>query len=86
MCMHNMDNHQETGRKTNWLPWLLVVGMGIILFLNSTGSLRAAKLAGYLPYAMFLLCPIMMLFHGFGHNHNKMSSNSCHGQEPSQTD
>ncbi|MGE5416498.1 MAG: DUF2933 domain-containing protein [Acidobacteriota bacterium] len=90
MCMHNLNDHNGSGRnqKTNWLPWLLVAGMGIILFLNTTGSLSAAKLAEYLPYALFFLCPLMMLFHGCGHSHaeNTRSNGSCHDHESHKPD
>ena len=70
----------ETQRKTNWLPWLLVAGMGVLLILNYVGTPvnTSSKL---LSGQLVLICPLLMLFMMFGHGHNHNSSSNSN-QEP----
>lgn len=53
--------------------------MKSIILLQSVGVLRMER---YLPYLLFLLCPLMhiVLMRGHGHNH-KHSQNSPQTQE-----
>jgi hypothetical protein len=72
--MNPQDNNSEQNNKS-WLfsrTGLVTCGfLAAIAFLMATG--HTAHLLGFLPYALFLLCPLMHIFmhggHG-GHSHH----------------
>lgn len=87
------NNTPEKSRKTNWLPWLLAAGLGVLLVFQyigapgSTGSTAVAYSNGFrwLPILAGLICPLMMLFMMSGHTHggNHANRNDQGGQNGS---
>jgi hypothetical protein len=66
-----MDNHRQT------FPLMLLIAVGsAVLFYF--GREYWAHIFGFLPYALFLVCPLMHLFmhHGHGHRGHSMQNNS----------
>lgn len=66
--------HEKT-HKTNWLPWLLVGGMAVLLafkYLDLAGTTgTSASGFNWLTLAFAAICPLMMMFMMFGHgNHS----------------
>lgn len=71
--------------KSNWLPWLLVAGMGILLLLNYLGNTINTS-AKWLPALVALICPLMMLFMMFGMGHSHHGSGHSHQETGTEGD
>jgi hypothetical protein len=75
---HPHDHHQDGGPPSFWRTrygiGLLVLGTVAAYFLLTE---HLAHVAGFLPFAFILACPLMHLFmhHGHGHDHH------AHGTE-----
>lgn len=81
------ENHSQNncdtaskGRKLNFIPWLLVGIMGVLLLSNYFGGTETvgSSLKGvtWLPLLLSLACPLMMLFMMFGmHAHGSNQDN-----------
>lgn len=74
-----MENH----RRSNWLPWSLVAGMGILLLLNYLGNPINTSVK-WLPTLIALACPLMMIFMMFGMGHGHNGSNHSHQEAGSE--
>jgi hypothetical protein len=61
-----------THRQTFSLMLLVAVGSAVLFYF---GREHWAHIFGFLPYALFLACPLMHLFmhHGHGHGHRERS-------------
>lgn len=75
-----MENH----RKSNWLPWLLVAGMGILLLLNYLGNPINTSVK-WIPTLIALVCPLMMLLMMFGMGHGHHGSVHSHQDAGTET-
>lgn len=77
----NMQDHQQN--RTEWLrsrttTWVLLGFLAISAFFLITE--HTAHLLGMLPFAIFLLCPLMMLFMHRGHgDHESNNQQGGHG-------
>lgn len=81
------NNGPTKPRKTNWLPWMIVAGMGILLLYQYIGTPASSANAAvpfsrgitWLPLLAGLICPLMMLFmmsgHGHGNDNNQSGAN-----------
>lgn len=56
------------GQISLWNKWILYGFLAIAAFYLWTE--HRAHLLGYLPYLLFLACPLMHLFHGQHHKHH----------------
>jgi hypothetical protein len=63
--MHVQEQRQGSKWYQSRLTWILLgfLAIGGILLLTQ----HTAHVLGFLPYALFLLCPLMMLFMHGGH-------------------
>lgn len=78
-------NHQSPNSgRTNWLPWALVVGLGLALMyqlIEGGGPNLSVTGISWLPLLAGLLCPLMMLFMMSGHGHGGHSSSGSNEQQ-----
>ncbi len=72
-----MSDHRQT------FPLMLLVAVGSAA-LFYFGREHWAHIFGFLPYALFLACPLMHLFmhHGHGHRDPSMPNNSASPPRP----
>lgn len=78
-------NMQEQPQRSKWyqskLTWVLLGFIAIGGFFLVTE--HTAHVLGFLPYALFLLCPLMMLFMHGGHGgHSGPPSDGPNQQQP----
>lgn len=85
-------NHKKT-HKHNWLPWLLVGGMAVLLaikYLDPAGTASISSSSfNWLTLLLAAICPLMMIIMMFGHgnhtnsdgteNHDGASGHGCCG-------
>jgi amino acid transporter len=97
MIEDHKENHSQnnvcngsTERKINFIPWLLVAIMGVLLMSNYFGGTETIGSSlnrfNWLPLLLTLACPLMMVFMMFGHGHgshqdngSNQNANSGHG-------
>ena len=76
---HHHDEADPTSRRGKWVLLGFLLIAGFFLFTE-----HKAHVLGFLPYLLFLACPLMHLFH-HGHGHHgggaPDSSNARNGQE-----
>ena len=74
-----MDNHRQT------FPLMLLIAVGSAA-LFYFGREHWAHIFGFLPYALFLACPLMHLFmhHGHGHRDRSMPKDSASPPRPAR--
>ena len=79
-------NMQEHNQRTGWFQsrittWVLLgfLAMGAFFLITE----HTAHVLGFLPYALFLLCPLMMLFMHGGHGgHGGPPADGPNQQQP----
>lgn len=78
-------NHDHSGANSNLHMWIMLacclVPLGLILAIGVFG-ISLGSLTPLLPYALILLCPLMMFFmmRGMGHEHGE--SDAHHAVAP----
>lgn len=79
-------DHSQTGGQTRHVLLMLLcclIPVGLILAISVFG-LSLGPLAAYLPFAMVLLCPLMMFFmmRGMGQEHDGTNAHSTQSSLP----
>lgn len=67
-----MDLHDRPIVQSRWfrqVVWILIAMAMVYAVIEHRDHLAAA-----LPYLIFLMCPLMHMFHGHGHQHREASS------------
>jgi hypothetical protein len=79
----NMHEHNQRSRwfQSRITTWVLLGFLAIGAFFLVTE--HTAHVLGFLPYALFLLCPLMMLFMHSGHeSHGSPPADDPNQQQP----
>ena len=75
---HDQDSGPPSFWRTRYGIGLLVIGAVAAYFLLTE---HAAHLAGLLPFAFVLVCPLMHLFMHHGHGHGSHDASTEHSRE-----
>lgn len=74
---HHHDNPDDTGSRRSRIVFAVMLAVAAFFLISE----HRAHVLGFLPYLLFLACPLMHLFHHGGHG-----GHGSHGHQPRRED